>query len=79
MTMITLSVSEFKAKALGIIDRLSKNKEVVILTKRGKPIAKVVPYQETVETLEPGKLEGTIVEELDIVSPLGADMWSAAK
>ena len=76
--MDPISVSEFKAKALSILDHVSKTGEVVILTKRGKPIAKVSAYGEF-EKPKPGGLEGTILYEGDIVSPLGDGDWDAAR
>ena len=77
--MRELSVSEFKAKALGILDQVSRTGEEVVITKRGKPLVKVVPLSDAVEPLVPGKLRGTVLEEVDIVSPLGAELWDAAR
>lgn len=75
-----VSVSEFKAKALGIFDDISKTGRVVTVTKHGRPLAKVLPFPESkVERPVPGKLAGTILYEGDIVSPLGAGIWHAAK
>lgn len=37
----TLSASEFKAKCLQILDRLDR--EGIVVTKRGKPVARVLP------------------------------------
>lgn len=38
----TISASEFKAKCLQIFDELDP--EGIVVEKRGKPIAKIVPY-----------------------------------
>lgn len=38
-----ISVSEFKAKCLSLIQQVQKTKAPIRLTKRGKPIAEVVP------------------------------------
>ena len=83
--MQTWSVTEFKAKALGILEQVAQTGEPVIVTKRGKAIVKVIPLaygaevSEGTEVQEPGKLKGTVIEEVDIVSPLGADIWNAAR
>lgn len=74
-----VSVSEFKAQALGIFDDISKTGRVVTVTKHGKPLAKILPLKDQQQRPVPGKLAGTILYEGDIVSPLGADMWQAAK
>jgi prevent-host-death family protein len=75
----SISVSEFKSKSLGLFERVFKTGETIVVTKRGEPIAQVVPYSRDGEKLIPGRLEGTIVEEDDIVTPLGAKMWKASK
>ena len=76
--MQTWSVTEFKAQALGILEQVVQTGEPVIVTKRGKAIVKVIPLSygavvpEDAAVQEPGKLKGTVLEEVDIVSPLGS-------
>ena len=83
--MQTRSVTEFKAQALGILEQAAQTGEPVIVTKRGKAIVKMIPLPygtdvpEDVTVQEPGKLKGPVLEEVDIVSPLGADIWDAAR
>lgn len=71
--MKTLAITDFKAHALQVLGQVAKTKEPVLITKRGKPLAEVVP----VSTSKPvsGKLSEALVFEKDIVSPLGEDMW----
>lgn len=73
--MKTMAISQFKTHALKIIDQLSQNHETIIVTKRGKPLAKLSPYEETPVSIKPGQLADTLVFEDDIISPLGEDMW----
>ena len=77
--MLEFSVSTFKAKALGILARVARTGEAVVVTKRGKAIVKVVPFSEETAPMAPGKLKGTVLEEGDLISPLGADLWNAAR
>lgn len=77
--MESMAITDFKAHALKIIDRVSKSKERIIITKRGKPVAEVAPYKNSEEKPVPGKLAGTLVFEKDIVAPLGDEMWEACK
>ena len=76
--MQTWSVTEFKAQALGILDQIVQTGEPVIVTKQGKAIVKVIPLPYGADIAEgaavqvPGKLKGTVLEEVDIVSPLGS-------
>ena len=68
----TVSATEFKAKCLGLLDRVSQSREAFVVTKRGKPVAKVVP----VDDAEPGPLRGSVVFLGDIVEPID-DEWEA--
>ncbi|MEA3291000.1 MAG: type II toxin-antitoxin system Phd/YefM family antitoxin, partial [Pseudomonadota bacterium] len=38
-----ISATDFKAKCLKLLDDVARTHEPVVVTKRGKPIAKVVP------------------------------------
>jgi prevent-host-death family protein len=77
--MKTLAISQFKTYALKVLDQVAKTKESIVITKRGKPLAEVVPFRKADKKAEPGKLAETLVFEKDIVAPLGEDMWDACK
>jgi len=77
--MKTMAISQFKTYALKIIDQVAKSKESIIITKRGKPLAQVIPFIDTNKQNKPGKLSHTLVFEKDIVSPLGEKMWDSCK
>ncbi len=77
--MQTMGISEFKAHALKILDQVAKSQESIVITKRGKPIAQVIPYRNSDMNPKPGKLANYLVFEKDIVSPLGEEMWDACK
>jgi len=74
--MESLSVSEFKAKCLSVLQDVNKQKKRVIITKRGKPIAEVIPHDAEEEDIP---LEDTIVFMGDIVSPVGEEDWEVLK
>ena len=73
--MKTIPISRFKAQALKIIDQIAQNNDEMIITKRGKPLARILPYKETSSLAKPGQLADTLLFEEDIVSPLGEDIW----
>jgi prevent-host-death family protein len=77
--METMGISQFKAQALKILDQVAKSQEGIIITKRGKPLAQIVPYRSSDMNPKPGKLAQYLVFEKDIVSPLGEEMWDACK
>lgn len=77
--MQTMGISKFKAHALKILDQVAKSQEGIIITKRGKPLARIIPYRSSDMNPKPGKLKNYLVFEKDIISPLGDEMWDACK
>lgn len=75
--MKTMAITEFKAHALQVLGNVAARKERVVVTKRGKPLAEIVPYVGS--EAGPGQLANTLVFEKDIVSPLGSESWNACK
>lgn len=71
-----IKAAEFKAKCLELMDRVAEGHEEIVITKRGKPIAKLVPVGD--KPLRPlfGYMAGTIEIVGDIVSPLDVK-WEA--
>ena len=73
----TMSAAEFKAKCLDVLDQVAERREPVIVTKRGKPVAQVVPIIRRPTHLW-GAMQGEIDIRGDIVSPLEME-WEAMK
>ena len=46
MNPAEIAAGEFKAKCLAIIDEVNRTGCEIIITKRGKPAAKLIPFQE---------------------------------
>ena len=74
-----MEISEFQFHPLKILSRVEKTQEVVVITKRGKPLAQISPYRDLDVNPKPGRLADSLVFEEDIVSPLGEEMWDACK
>ncbi len=62
----TISASEFKAKCLQIFDELEA--EGIVVEKRGKPIAKVIPFGSSDNSSLIGSMKGVIKVSGDIFS-----------
>lgn len=62
----TISASEFKAKCLQIFDELGA--EGIVIEKRGKPIAKVIPLAPADNSGLIGSMKGSITVSGDIFS-----------
>jgi len=76
---MSFGVSKFKAHALQILNRVSRTGESVVITKRGKPLARVIPYTGERADAEMGGLIDTVSFLGDLVSPLGEDDWEACR
>ena len=63
----TISASRFKAQCLALLDEVAESGEAIVITKRGKPVARVAP-------LEPPKsLIGSVtylVSDEELIAPL---------
>jgi prevent-host-death family protein len=77
--MKTMAISEFKAHALKVLNEVAKSQETILITKRGKPIAQVVPHRKSELKPTPGKLADAFVFEKDIITPLGEKLWEACQ
>jgi prevent-host-death family protein len=70
----TINAGQFKNLCLKIMDGVARNKTPIVVTKRGRPIVKVVPYTE--QTNAQQNLAGSILKENG--NPFGTDEeWDA--
>jgi prevent-host-death family protein len=76
--MKSMSVTLFKAHALRVLDHVARTKEHLVITKRGKPLAQVIPCEQPFTVPIPGRLSDCLIFEKDIVGPLGEDIWEAS-
>lgn len=77
MAQKRVSTSELKARTAKVIDQVAKGRESVLIVRRGRPVAKLVPVEEPGRSLV-GALKGTVTILGDIVGPLDVE-WEAAK
>jgi len=75
--MKTIPAGVFKARCLAIMDEVQSKREAVVITKRGKPVAKLVPVEKGKDDIFGFmKGKGTIEIKGDIVSPvLSPEEW----
>lgn len=72
----SIPAGEFKAKCLQLMQQVQDSHKSIIITKRGVPIAKLVPVDSAPETAMFGVLEGSVTIVEDIVSPIN-ETWNA--
>ena len=70
-----VSAASFKAGCLRLLDEVARQRRPIIVTKRGKPVAKLVPVDEEPIDLF-GRMAGTIRICGDIVGPIGDAAWT---
>ncbi len=67
--MKTIAAGEFKAKCLNLMDDVQSTREPLVITKRGKPVAKLVPVESKKDNWI-GRLNGKMRIVGDIESPV---------
>lgn len=66
-----MAAGRFKAECLAVLDRVAETGEPVVVTKRGRPVAEVVP----IRTRRSRPLRGSAKTRGDIVGPILGD-WN---
>jgi prevent-host-death family protein len=72
----TMPAGRFKAHCLRLLDEVAQRRTPLVITKRGKPVAKLVPIDEKPVDLY-GRMAGTVEVIGDIVAPLDDLEWNA--
>jgi len=71
--MKIVPAAEFKMHCLALLNEVAEHHETVIVTKHGRPVARVLPYI-TDSTHNP--LKDSILFETDLISPID-ETWDA--
>jgi prevent-host-death family protein len=64
---ITVPAGEFKAKCLKLLDEVAETGETIVVTKRGKPVARLGPLE------PPPSLKGSVtflVSDEELIKPV---------
>lgn len=77
MTTRTISAAKFKAQCLELMDDVNAKGDEIVVTKRGKPVARLVPIKRERHPIF-GSMKGTVTIKGDIISPLDVE-WDALK
>ena len=67
--MKQMPAGEFKARCLAVMDQVLQSGEPVVITKHGKPVAKLVPAQNHADDIF-GYMAGKVKVVGDIVGPV---------
>ncbi len=73
---MNMPAGQFKMKCLKLMDQVQQTHETIVITKFGKPVAKLVPAEEESQKPLFGFLRDSVVIKGDIVAPTG-EKWHA--
>ncbi len=73
---MNMPAGQFKAKCLKVMDQVQRTHESVVITKFGRPVAKLVPIVEKSRELPFGFLRDSVIVRGDLVAPTG-EKWHA--
>jgi prevent-host-death family protein len=77
--MKKMAAGAFKANCLAVMDEVQAKRETVVITKHGKPVAKLVPVESQGDDIF-GFLRGKVTITGDVVSPtLSRREWGNLK
>jgi prevent-host-death family protein len=79
--MEEVSISEFKAKCLALLEQVRKTKKPLRITRHGKPVAEVVPPSAVHDRASwIGSMKDSITIKGDIISPANdEDEWEVLR
>ncbi|HEV3275215.1 MAG TPA: type II toxin-antitoxin system Phd/YefM family antitoxin [Terriglobia bacterium] len=75
--MKRMAAGSFKAHCLAVMDEVQAKRQTVLITKRGKPVAKLVPVDQKADDIY-GFLRDKGVITGDVIAP-AIDDWGAIK
>lgn len=71
-----MSAAEFKARCLSLMDEVRAKGTRIVITKRGKPVAELVPVEKEAPVDLFGCMKGTAIAHGDLIEPLDVH-WDA--
>jgi prevent-host-death family protein len=75
--MKKIAAGEFKARCLALMEDVRSTRKPLLITKRGKPVAKLVPVEEPKDDFF-DRLKGVIQIVGDIESPIEPGTWESS-
>lgn len=70
----TIPASSFKARCLALLDEVAGSNDTIVVTKRGRPVARVV----SAAPARRGSLRGSVIVHGDLTAPIG-EPWEAER
>ena len=75
-----MNASDFKARCLAILDQVQATGESVVILKRGRPVAELVPARAAETKYPQSELAGTVTFVGDVIAPaLPEEDWESLR
>ena len=68
-----IAAGQFKAQCLQLMDQVKQTHEEIIITKHGRPVAKLVPVEDEPSSIFVGFMKGSVVVIGDIIASVDED------
>jgi len=75
--MRRIAAGEFKARCLTLMEEVRSTRQPIVITKRGKPVAKLAPAEQPKDDFI-GRLKGQFQVVGDIESPSEPGTWESS-
>ncbi len=74
--MATISKSRFKPRALEYFREVERTGRPLVITDRGRPVLRIVPYEQDAEALL-ASFRGAVLRYDDPTEPVAVEQWEA--
>ncbi|MGD0616921.1 MAG: type II toxin-antitoxin system prevent-host-death family antitoxin [Bryobacteraceae bacterium] len=72
-----IAAGEFKARCLRLLDEVQHSRKEILITKRGRPVARLLPADTEAPALL-GRMKGSIEIHGDLIASIG-EVWDAGE
>jgi prevent-host-death family protein len=69
-----IAAGEFKAKCLHLLDEVQRSRKEILITKRGRPVARLLPVDQQPPHIF-GRMKGSVQILGDLIAPID-EKWS---
>ena len=69
-----IAAGEFKAKCLHLLDEVQRSRQEILITKRGRPVARLLPVDQQPPPIL-GRMKGSVQILGDLIAPI-YEKWS---
>ena len=67
--MEQIQISKFKATCFAVLERVARTREPILITRRGKPIARIIPAAPSPASRWLGSMKGSVEIHGDVIAP----------